>query len=398
MPSPFAATLVLITGLQTTADQARAEDLARAGRNAEAVELLAHIVEANPSDVEARRWLARLQLRVGQTVEAEAGFRSLLREHPADVDASIGLAMVLTRTGAWQEALAILHDAELAAGQNADLFAALARAYRRGGDDRRALEYFQQAKALASRDPDVVLGFEAVARTYGHWMAFEGFGQTGAGTNVGSGTITFDVRVAPRLHLDGSIRTQQSRDYSDTTAGGGVFWRATRSTTAALHVIGGADNTALPTLDIAGDVVHYAGGFETGVGVRRLTFAGSDLTAVSPMLAWNADRWRADARYTYSRSAFDATGASTGDHSVLVRGTRQQWSRVALQGLYAYGIESFEQLTADRLGALGTTTLAPGIRIDARSLTRIVMVWEHQWRSNHTTIDRFSMSIIQAIP
>src|SRR3954465_1255006 len=124
MPIPFAV-IMLMAGLQAPVpDRTRAEDLARAGRSAEAIELFTHIVDTNPADAEARLWVARLQLRLGRTVEAEAGFRSVLREHPGDVDALIGLALVLTRTGAWPDALAILQEMEPAAGQNADLFAA----------------------------------------------------------------------------------------------------------------------------------------------------------------------------------------------------------------------------------------------------------------------------------
>ena len=394
----FAAVIVLVAGLQTSAtDRARAMDLARAGRSVEALELFTRIVETDPADTEARLWLARLQLRLGRNTEAASGFRLVLREHPGDVDASIGLAVALTRRGAWQDALEILHQIESAAGQNAEFFAALARAYRRAGDDRRALEYFQQAKGLAPRDEDTALGLEAVARAYGHKIAFEGFGQTGAAA-VGSGTLTVDVRMAPGLHLDASLRAQQGPDYSDAVAGGGVFWRATNTTTGALHISGGSSNTALPRLDIAFDIVHYAGLFEIGAGVRRLDFADADLTAVSPVFAWDFERWRVDTRYTYSRSVFDSTGESTGDHSVVVRGTRQQWRRVALLAVYAYGIERFEDLTADRIAALGTTTLAPGVRLDLKSLTRITATWERQWRSNHTTIDRFSVSLIQVIP
>src|SRR4051812_31514559 len=185
MPFPLAAAIILIAGLQTpTTVRTRAEDLARAGRSVEAIELFTRIVDTDPADLEARLWVARLQLRLGRTAEAEAGFRSVLRDHPADVDAVIGLAIVLTRTGAWPEALVMLQAIEPAGGQNADLFAALARAYRRAGDDRRALEYFERAKALAPRDPDVVLGFEGVARTYGQWVAFEGIGQTGQRSGV----------------------------------------------------------------------------------------------------------------------------------------------------------------------------------------------------------------------
>lgn len=127
--------MACVQAAQPRTERARAEHLAQAGRTVEAIELFAHIVEADPSDIEARLWVARLQFRLGRVADAEAGFRSVLRERPGDVEASIGLASVLTRTGAAQDALAILQQIEPAAGQNADLFAALARAYRRVGDD-----------------------------------------------------------------------------------------------------------------------------------------------------------------------------------------------------------------------------------------------------------------------
>ena len=71
---------------------------------------------------------------------------------------------------------------------------------------------------------------------------------------------------------------------------------------------------------------------------------------------------------------------------------------LAALGTYAYGIESFEDLTADRILSLGATTITGGVRIDLPSLTRITTTWEHQWRSNSTSIDRFTVSVIQTIP
>jgi hypothetical protein len=82
----------------------------------------------------------------------------------------------------------------------------------------------------------------------------------------------------------------------------------------------------------------------------------------------------------------------------MLRETWQGWRRAAVQATYAYGIESFEDLTADRINSLGATTLTGGLRIDVPSLTRITAAWEHQWRSNDTRIDRFTVSIVQAIP
>jgi len=396
----FAAMLLLAAVLQPPLpDRARAEGLAREGRTVEAMDAFKQIADQNPDDVEARLWVARLALRLGRVDEAQRGFRSVLREHPEDVDARIGLGMVLTRTGEWQSALEALRAAEQTAGENADLFSALATAYRRGGDDQRALEYFNRARTLAPDDPDVALGYEAVARSYGHWIAVTGFGQTGAAGDVGSGSITADVRVMPRLHLQAMGRAQKGSGYSDAAGGAGGLWHAGRATTVAFRAIGGSGNVALATSDIAGDVVHYAAVVEIGASIRRLTFADADVVAASPVIAWIPnDFWRLDARYTYSRSAFGATGSSQGDHSVMLRDTWQGWRRAAVQATYAYGIESFEDLTADRINSLGATTLAAGLRIDVPSLTRITATWEHQWRSNDTRIDRFAVSIVQAVP
>ena len=398
---PLVLAILLTAGAQAPAvDRSHAEDLARSGRTAEAIDLFERIVKSNPADLEAQLWLARLFLRAGRTAEAEAAFRAVSLAHPADVDARIGLAMALTRRGAWEDALAILREVEPAAGENADAYGALARAYRRGGDDQHALEYFRRARALSPDDPDLVMGYEAVARTHGHWISFEALGQDGGpGTRVTSGAIVANARVWRQLHLEAAGRVQQGPDYSDAIGGGGFTWRLARPTTVAFHALGGSSNIALARTDVSVDVIHYAGPFEIGGSVRRLTFAGANVRAASPVFAWTpVDAWRVDGRYTYSRAAFDETGESVGDHSVMLRTTWQGWRRIAALGTYAYGIESFEDLTADRIGSLGATTVAGGVRIDLPSLTRITTTWEHQWRSNSTTIDRLTVSVIQAIP
>jgi tetratricopeptide (TPR) repeat protein len=393
-----AAALLAFTLQSTVPDRSRAERLARSGQTVEALALFTRIIELDPTDVEARLWVARLALRLGHTEQAERDFRSVLSEHADDVDALIGLGMTLMRRGAWREALETLNRAEPAAGENADLFAALARAYRRGGDDGRAIEYFRRAHALSPDDPDVAAGLEGVARTYGHWIAIEGMGQGGATGSVGSGTATADVRVTPRLHLETSARVQRGPSYTDIVAGGGGMWRVALNTTANFHVLGGPGNIAQATSDIGGDVVQYVSVFEIGAAIRRLTFVGLDVVAASPVFAWDTGGWRLDSRYTYSRSSFHQTGQSSGDNSVVARETWQVWPRVALQGSYAFGIESFEDLTADRISSLGANTMAAGLRWDLPSFTRITATWEHQWRSNATRIDRITVSFVQSIP
>jgi YaiO family outer membrane protein len=394
-------TALAAAGAQPSApERARAEQLAQSGRPAEAIKLFEEIVEQNPRDIEARLWIARLALRMGRTSDAEVGFRSVIGEHPSDVDARIGLGNVLTQSGEWPEALAILQDAERDAGENSDLFGALGRAYRRAGDHERALEYFRRAKALAPTDQDVVSGFEATALSYGHLVAFDGFGEHASnGVDTGSGALLVRVRATPRLHVEGNVRVQQRTGSSDAIGGGGVVWQVGRAINLGFHAGGGPHNTTLPTSDVYADVMRYAGPFEAGGAFRRLSFGSNDVMAASPLLSWDSGgRWRIDSRYTYSRSSFASTGETSGDHSVMLRETYRGWRRATLDIVYAYGIESFEDLTVDRIGALGSTTLAAGVRISVPSLTILSTAWKHEWRSNNTAVDRITVSVTQSFP
>ena len=393
---PLATALVLSLACQPpAADRSLAEQLARSGRTVEALALFERIVALNPADIEGRLWIARLQLRIGRTAEAEAGFRAVLVEKPSDIDGRIGLAAALTRRDAWREALAILHDTEEDAGDNAEVFAALARAYRRAGDDRRALEYYKRALPLAADDPDLVEAYEATLRAYGSSIEVEGLAEGGVG-DARSASLTASVRVLPRLLVEGIARVQDRAGLSDALGGGGAIWRVNRSTTLAVRAGGGVDNTSLPNGDLTAEVRHYRGAFDFGGNFRYLSFSDAGVAAVSPILAWDTgERWRLGARYTYSRSSFRATGESSGDHSVVLRETFRAWRRVDMSVTYAYGIESFEDLTADRIGNLGANTVAATLQFRLPSLTTVAATWERQWRSNDTRLDRLTVVMVQ---
>ena len=393
---PFATALLLSIGFQSpSTDRSVAEQLARSGRSVEALAIFERIVAGNPADVEVRLWIARLQLRIGRTEEAEAGFRAVVLEHPSDVDARIGLGTALTRRGDWKEALAILLDTERDAGNNADLFAALARAYRRAGDDRRALEYYQRAMALAPGDLDLALAYEATVRAYGNAIEVEGFAEGGV-SDARSGSFTGSLRVSPRLLLEGIVRVQDRNGSSDAIAGGGGIFRVNRSTNFAFRVGGGSDNVSLANADATMEVRHYFGPYELGFNYRYLSFADVKVGSYSPILAWDAGtRWRLAARYTYSWSSFQTTDETAGDHSALVRATFRETSRLDTTVTYTYGIESFEDLTADRIANLGGHTLAASVRLRMATLTTLAATWEHQWRSDDKTLDRVTLLFVQ---
>ena len=137
-----------------------------------------------------------------------------------------------------------------------------------------------------------------------------------------------------------------------------------------------------PNGDATAEVRHYRGPFELGFNFRYLSFTDAKVTSSSPILAWDTgERWRLAARYTYSWSSFRSTGDTSGDHSVLVRETFRASRRLDMTATYAYGIESFEDLTADRIRNLGGQTLAASVRVRMATLTTAAATWEHQWRS-----------------
>ena len=80
---------------------------------------------------------------------------------------------------------------------------------------------------------------------------------------------------------------------------------------------------------------------------------------------------------------------------MLLRETFRAWRRVDMTVTYAYGIESFEDLTADRIGNLGAHTIAATVQFRLPSLTSVATTWERQWRSNDTRLDRLTVLIVQ---
>ena len=80
---------------------------------------------------------------------------------------------------------------------------------------------------------------------------------------------------------------------------------------------------------------------------------------------------------------------------MLLRETFRAWRRVDLTVTYAYGIESFEDLTADRIGNLGANTVAATLQFRLPSLTSVATTWERQWRSNDTRLDRLTVLMVQ---
>ena len=91
--------VVLLTTPQAQDQRAAAERLANSGAYAEALKQFQSIAAANPDDIEARLWIARLHAKLGHPEHAVDVYRSILAVQPQHVDALIGAGESLVALG-----------------------------------------------------------------------------------------------------------------------------------------------------------------------------------------------------------------------------------------------------------------------------------------------------------
>ena len=133
----------------TAADLPAAIQLTQQGQDAEALAALQKIAAANPSDHQARLWIARVHERMGHPDLAEAVYRSIVLEDPQNVDAIVGVGVTLLTQEQVDASIDMLERAEQLAPEDANVLTALGDAYLRAGRTERSIGYFERAAAIA---------------------------------------------------------------------------------------------------------------------------------------------------------------------------------------------------------------------------------------------------------
>src|SRR5262245_46515781 len=129
---------------QPAADaRTQAEQLARSGSYRAALERFQALAAANPNDVEARVWIARLHALLGHDERAVAVYESIIATHPLHFDALVGLGDAFIRMGSLREASDVLARAETQGADVPSLLAAQGRLHHALGHLKRALGYYQ---------------------------------------------------------------------------------------------------------------------------------------------------------------------------------------------------------------------------------------------------------------
>ena len=89
--------VVLLTTPQAPDQRAAAERLANSGDYADALKQFQSIAAANPDDIEARLWIARLHAQLGHPEHAVDVYQSILAVQPQHLDALIGARAIARR-------------------------------------------------------------------------------------------------------------------------------------------------------------------------------------------------------------------------------------------------------------------------------------------------------------
>lgn len=370
---------------------------ARAGEYARALELLQPLAAANPRDHEVRLWIGRVHLWMGRPDLAEPVFRAVMLEDGAHTGALLGVAGARLAHDDASGALEVLRRAEQIAPADADVLAAMGRALLRAGNRTEAVGYLSRAWERADT-PENRMALEDALRTHRHRVEASGFAESFSPriTSARAGDVSVSVRVTDALRVSARGQVQRKFGLTDERIGAGIEWSVRPATLVAAQFSAGPDNVVLPQSDGQVEVTHTRRRLELTAGARGISFAGARVWVLSPGAAWWAtDRLSTGVRYYLSLSGFPTVVGVQESHSVSLRANYRLRPRIWISGGYAHGIENFETLTVERIGAFSADTWSAGARLDLRSLSSIAAAYEHQRRSDAITMHRITITAVQ---
>jgi YaiO family outer membrane protein len=373
--------LALTAGAQAESAQpagarAQAEQLARSGSHREALERFQAIAAANPDDLEARVWIARLHALMGQHDRAIGVYQSIIASNPQHLDALIGLGQSLMAVGRMREASDALNRAESLAGEAAAVLAAQARLHANAGRTTLAVSYYERSLTLEPTSAIVRQEYQDVLAQRAHRVEvgyiFDHFNTDIPDPQAGFGGI--NARVSDSFRVSATVQHQRRFSISETRGGGGVEWMPSRSLRLHGGAMFGGDAAILPEVDTYGGLAYAVGRATWTFDLRIADFdqisvniAGGGLRLALPQqgAVW-AKYYRFDTDYQSARSdvvqswVLGASGRIT-----------PGWT---FGGEYTRGPDQLYLLTIDKTGPFEANTisvfsdfrLTPMLSIDAR--------------------------------
>lgn len=390
-----------LLSVQAPDPRLEAERLARSGAYEEALERFRLLAAGNPTDLEARTWIARLHVSMGHFRQGEDVYRSILLDSPDRLDALVGLGSALVSQRQLDEARTVLARAEKLSPNDLEVLAAQGGLNLADEQNRLAIGYYGRASVIAPEQNDLRLNFEEARRRFDHRIEATYFNEAFSDTtpDTQSGDVTLNLRVNQQLRVFG--RGQQERKFSrtDARAGGGLEWHAQRRGLNSLqvHALIGPNNDVLPQVDTGLGLGWMHQRATLTMSGRYFRFENAEMWAVGPAVRLNLpDNVMVSAAYMHTLSDLagfdDLVGGDSGD----IRAGFRIHPRLWLEAGYAHGIENFDRVTVDRLGRFRADTVGGTARLDLRSLTSIAATYEYQRVEGGPKMGRVTVRLMQS--
>jgi YaiO family outer membrane protein len=380
-----------------TSTFAEAAELETAGRYDEALTAFQEVVAANPNDRQARLAIARLHMRMGHPDRAEAVYQGVRLDDTTNLEAVLGVADARIAQWRSEDALEALERAEELAPENPRVLEALGRTHQEAGRSTLAVAYMQRAVSLSSA-PAYRMSLERARAAHQNRLEVRSFAEefSGSTPKSGNGDVSLNIRLTDTVRVSGRGQMQRKFDVDDARGGAGVEWRWTPATTIVAQALVGPGNRVLPKGDVLAGVNYTTGPMSAMGSVRFFNFEGARVTTLSPALTfWPTERLSVGLRYALSVTDTPMFLTTSMGHSAQMNGSYQVFPRVWLDLGYARGVEDFDYLSIDRIGAFQANTGSAGVRVDLPWLTSLVGTYERQQRQDDSTMQRIKFGIVQ---
>ena len=383
MPAAVLSALLVAQPSQGPDRRAEAERLARAGQRAQALKEFQALAAANPDDIEARLWIARLHAEMGNQYRAVDVYQSILATAPQNVDALLGLGDALLNLGRLTDAGDALNRAEAIAADRPAVLAAQGRLHSMARRSTLALAYYQRAMALdpaniSIRDAYDDLRAERAHRVEGTYY-FEHFDIDVPDTHAGFVEVNARVTDSFRVFADGQHQRKFALD--EDRGGAGLEWSPRHDVWVRAGALFGSGTEVLPDREVAFEAQYSRHGVQWLGGVRYVHFADSRVVIVSPGVTFSPrESLTVTARYYCGQIVTPNSVSGEGDNGWLLDGTAHVTRRFWINAGYARSFESLPLLSADYLAIGRSNIVFGGFRFDPLPLTSIAATWQQQWR------------------
>lgn len=344
--------VTLLTAPQGADQRAEAERMAKSGNYAAALKQFQALAAANPDDIEARLWIARLHAQMGHPEHAVDVYKSILAVQPQQLDALVGVGQSLVKLGRFAEASDALNRAEALAADRPSVLAAQGQLHQAANRTTLALAYYERALTLDPGNVEIRGMADALRAERGHRIELD-YDFQHLNTDVDDshlGTFELNARAADALRVFGRGQVERVFGLTDERVGGGVELSMTRQATLTVGAMFGFDPVYLPESDVFVEVAAQQRRARFGFLVQRAIFENSDLWLVGPELTVRlTDGVDASIDYFHGTTALEGVPNGIGTETVDVRISGPVSKRVRLGAGFTHGIDRRDWLTSDRI-------------------------------------------------